>query len=620
MNMSSRPPLIVAAFFAAILLFLPHQSDAQGTSGWTSLVWRVAQSPQVPVESTILFTSDAGVTSELKISDQALQSVGGAMALDRKRVVLGAVAMTSVSGNAGSGPRVIRAASVQVISAPMLTVATPAGAPAQTGSKSYATLLCRFADSLEVVPRPPAYYRSLMAGTERPGLNHFWKEVSDNRIDIGGSVVAGWYNLPSKRADYFPNGPAGNPDWSKMLNDCSGVADADVDFSQFFGVNIQFDLRMDFSWGGSAFLNRDGISRIIPTTWMASWATQHTYVHEMGHSLGLPHSSGPYQATYDSRWDPMSGGMVRDGNENVAVHTIGFHKDLLGWIPASQKYIAPAGVRQTITLQRLAVPGASTDYLMAQIPGVVGMFYTVEARNQNDYDAGIPGSAVVIHKVDPRRSDRAAQVVDADGNGNPNDAGAMWLPGETFADLDADISVTVVSATATTFRVTIQRGSEAVAIASSAVKTGVIGVEYADTVKATGGLGAFSFTVNSGLLPPGIVLDPSTGELSGVPKKAGNYVFTILVSSGSKSDVRQFSIVIAKPVLQAQMVLDQLLGTGTMTSDEIRFLDLIGNSNGRVDIGDVRAWLLDGNQISADMQKQFEQIVGPLSPAVKEKK
>jgi hypothetical protein len=40
-------------------------------------------------------------------------------------------------------------------------------------------------------------------------------------------------------------------------------------------------------------------------------------------------------------------------------------------------------------------------------------------------------------------------------------------------------------------------------------------------------------------------------------------------------------------------VLDQLLGADTLGADQLRFLDLLGNRNGRLDVGDVRAWLLD---------------------------
>ena len=71
---------------------------------------------------------------------------------------------------------------------------------------------------------------------------------------------------------------------------------------------------------------------------------------------------------------------------------------------------------------------------MAQIP--IGDsptdFYTVETRLFAGYDDEIPDEAVVIHKVDTTLEDRLAQVVDVDNNGDPNDAGAMWTPGEIF--------------------------------------------------------------------------------------------------------------------------------------------------------------------------------------------
>ena len=49
------------------------------------------------------------------------------------------------------------------------------------------------------------------------------------------------------------------------------------------------------------------------------------------------------------------------------VHTIAYHKDRLGWIPADRKYVAPPDTTRTITLERLAEPGPD-GYLMAQIP------------------------------------------------------------------------------------------------------------------------------------------------------------------------------------------------------------------------------------------------------------
>lgn len=73
---------------------------------------------------------------------------------------------------------------------------------------------------------------------------------------------------------------------------------------------------------------------------------------------------------------------------------------------------------------------------MAQIPigGLSTQFYTFEARGFAGYDTQIPGEAIMIHNVDTTRSDRLAQVVDADNNGNPNDAGAMYLSADTVLD------------------------------------------------------------------------------------------------------------------------------------------------------------------------------------------
>ncbi|HXJ79786.1 MAG TPA: hypothetical protein VMS64_14030, partial [Candidatus Methylomirabilis sp.] len=169
--------------------------------------------------------------------------------------------------------------------------------------------------------------------------------------------------------------------------------------------------------------------------------------------------------TYDSRWDVMS-----DIWDNcppydpqygcVGPHTISYHKDLLGWIPAVQKYVPAPNSSRTITMERLGQPTSTTNYLMAQLPigASTTQFYTVEVRRFAGYDTKLPGEAVVIHKVDTTRSDRNAQVVDTDGNGNPNDSGAMWLPGETFTDSTIGATVTVNAQTATGFQVTIGLG------------------------------------------------------------------------------------------------------------------------------------------------------------------
>jgi hypothetical protein len=137
-------------------------------------------------------------------------------------------------------------------------------------------------------------------------------------------------------------------------------------------------------------------------------------------------------------------------------HPIAFHKDLLGWIPAAEKYLATGGSGQ-ITLERLALP--ETDNVkLAQIPipGSAPRFYTVEARQRVGYDRFLPADGVIIHQVDLTRGDRVAQIVDGDHNGDPNDAGATWTVGETFTDGATGITVAVLAATVSGYVVEIR--------------------------------------------------------------------------------------------------------------------------------------------------------------------
>jgi Putative Ig domain len=58
-----------------------------------------------------------------------------------------------------------------------------------------------------------------------------------------------------------------------------------------------------------------------------------------------------------------------------------------------------------------------------------------------------------------------------------------------------------------------------------------LGSSYHEVLSVSGGLPPYFFAVSQGQLPPGLVLTPQTGSISGTPTQVGNFAFTISVTA-----------------------------------------------------------------------------------------
>ncbi len=76
-------------------------------------------------------------------------------------------------------------------------------------------------------------------------------------------------------------------------------------------------------------------------------------------------------------------------------------------------------------------------------------------------------------------------------------------------------------------------------------------------MQATGGDGAYDFSVSAGELPDGLSLSPD-GELSGVPSRSGSFDFTIQVASDGKTDARAFSVDVVRSNAILTIATDEL--------------------------------------------------------------
>jgi hypothetical protein len=89
----------------------------------------------------------------------------------------------------------------------------------------------------------------------------------------------------------------------------------------------------------------------------------------------------------------------------------------------------------------------------------------------------------------------------------------------------------------------------AVVITTGSLPSGSTGVAYSQTLHATGGTGAYTFSTTTGTLPTGLSLS-SGGIISGVPTVNGSYDFTITAIDGlGGSYSKDFSISISGAVI-----------------------------------------------------------------------
>ncbi len=140
----------------------------------------------------------------------------------------------------------------------------------------------------------------------------------------------------------------------------------------------------------------------------------------------------------------------------------------------------------------------------------------------------------------------------------------------------------------------------AVSITTSQLASGVMGATYLDTLKATGGSGTFTWSVTGGdPLPAGLVLSQGTGEVSGVPEEDGSFAVVVQAVSGALTQEDTVNLSITRPSLVLDDVVNHLISpVQTLSADELRFLDIIGNDNGGFDVGDFRAYLQDAGLVT----------------------
>lgn len=417
---------LIAAFAHAAVIGPKASAPAARTIEGTLLIEWADPHPDVSTAGAMRYSLvlDDGTTRELNVdghTSAALLNFG-------KRVIISTTGESSAAG----------AVAVESIAA------VDSGSSTSIGNmKRVIFLLLKFSDDVDV-PHAPEFYTDLTnpdvppAGEVFPStINGFFKKTSWDQFswiaDVGGvggvGAPGGWITLPFPKSYYAPCGwEASCARTATVTTDAMNAGRAEgIDFTVYDNVNFVFSNDLDCcARGGGFYGSVEG--KFFGATWEPPWGQEaHIYAHEMGHSLGLPHSGWVYYA-YDNPWDVMSrrslaanvlcgsylsanDGAPRDlycaepGNGYISPH-----KDYLGWIPAQNEVVTDTSSSVTVTLEGLALPlGTAAKILKICIAGVPcsgpdAHYFTAEARVKNlgapsQFDNGLVGEGIIIHEV-----------------------------------------------------------------------------------------------------------------------------------------------------------------------------------------------------------------------------
>ena len=125
------------------------------------------------------------------------------------------------------------------------------------------------------------------------------------------------------------------------------------------------------------------------------------------------------------------------------------------------------------------------------------------------------------------------------------------------------------------------------AILTTSLPDGVEGAGYSASLQASGGRAPYAWSVYTGTLPAGLMLDPLNGTLTGAPVSPGDATFTVQLRDGDGATARQPLSIHVEPAIPPVVVMTSVLPAATATVPYSAVLDATGGHGTYV-------WTLNG--------------------------
>ncbi|HYY47920.1 MAG TPA: M6 family metalloprotease domain-containing protein [Thermoplasmata archaeon] len=320
--------------------------------------------------------------------------------------------------------------------------AIPPATPAQTtGVARVLILLIRFTDIAQDSAHDGPYFDGRMNGAAG-SVRSYYREVSRGALTVNATVVSTWFPSAHPMSYYGADSPTGIDDANgpiyRLVVEAVRLADPTVDFAQFdtnsdgvvdhlmvvhAGAGEESDpTNKDLIWShrwavldadpatpGYQSLTVDGV-QVYGYTMESEDFVIGTAAHEFGHDLGLPdlydtdgssHGAGVWDVMSEGSWNGAPAG-------SSPAHFSAWSLIQLGWATLTD-------VTTSLVTTPIEAVETSGKVLRLGVPGKPQEYFLVENRQPTGFDAGLPGSGLLIWHVDdaqPNNDQDAHRKVD----------------------------------------------------------------------------------------------------------------------------------------------------------------------------------------------------------------